>query len=164
MKADFLIRLPMDIVRLASVKYNVDENLIAAICQQESSCNPYAWRFEPGWQYFLKPDLCAKDIGCSLETERKGQACSWGLMQVMGAVLREHGFKGWFGESFTPKVNLDYGVKHLKKFIDKYPDIESAIASYNAGSPRKGADGRFINQNYVDSVLKWKAEADGVRK
>jgi hypothetical protein len=32
--------------------------------------------------------------------------------------------------------------------------MPDGIAAYNAGSPRKRADGKFENQKYVDTILK----------
>jgi soluble lytic murein transglycosylase-like protein len=79
---------------------------------------------------------------------------SWGLMQVMGAVAREYGHEGHCGLLFKPEIGLDYGCRHLKMYFDKFSDWKDAVASYNAGSPRKREDGSYQNQAYVDKVSK----------
>jgi soluble lytic murein transglycosylase-like protein len=52
-------------------------------------------------------------------------------------------------------LGLRYGIRHLLKFYTKYGDWPDALAAYNAGSPRKAADGKYLNQSYVDKVLKF---------
>jgi soluble lytic murein transglycosylase-like protein len=151
----------MDIIKRLGQLYGVDPFLIAAICQQESSGNIYAQRFEPNYRWYYEVDSCARRIRCSVSTETAGQQTSYGLMQVMGAVMRENGFAGWFGQAFDPYTNIEYGAKHLAKFLKKY-DPPSAIASYNAGSPRYIAGNKFFqNQKYVDAVLEYWSQAKG---
>lgn len=154
-------KIPMDIIERVGQRYGVDPFLIAAICMQESAGKIYAQRFEPNYQWYYQADASARILGCSFETETAGQQTSYGLMQIMGAVMREKGFTGWFGEAFAPEINIDFGTKHLASFLKKY-DPPSAIASYNAGSPRYIAGSRvFRNQKYVDAVLGYWAQAKG---
>lgn len=128
--------------------------LVKAICKQESGFDEDAYRYEPFYKYFVG------DVVHMTETERIGQKISWGLMQVMGGVMREHGFTSRF---FTracsdPSLGLRYGMLHLIKYQKRYNDWYDTIAAYNAGSPRKNEDGRYINQGYVDSVVKhWRS-------
>jgi soluble lytic murein transglycosylase-like protein len=87
------------------------------------------------------------------------QKTSFGLMQVMGAVFREYGFEGWLSQIVTsPELQLEFGCKHLSKKIRRYGK-ESGIAAYNAGSPRRKPDGKFVNQYYVDNVLRYASTA-----
>ena len=88
-------------------------------------------------------------------TERVGQMCSWGLMQVMGAVAREYGFKGYFPQLCDPVVGLRYGCLHVTKFRAKYGQWSDVIAAYNAGSPRREPTNpwSYVNQFYVNKVL-----------
>lgn len=119
---------------------------VLAVCTVESSCNPWAYRYEPGYRW---------TVGASItQNERIGQMTSWGLMQVMGGVAREHGFKGWFPELCEPSTGLRYGMLHLRKFWAKYHNWADVIASYNAGHPVT-VNGVYANQAYVDKVLKW---------
>ena len=133
---------------------NIDPFLVAAISMVESGGNPYAMRFEPKWAYAFKEKEYAKPLGSSEETEKNAQMTSWGLMQVMGTVAREHGFKGWLTELCRPELGILYGCKHLRLKLDKYKNTWEAVAAYNAGSPRLTPDGKFENQYYVDRVVR----------
>ncbi len=52
-----------------------------------------------------------------------------GLMQLMDKTAKLYNVK----DPFNPDENIKAGVKHLKMLIDKYNDIEKALAAYNAG-------------------------------
>lgn len=136
-------------IQACAAEYRLPWELVKAICQVESSMNPWAIRHEPGYRWL---------VGDSHEeTEHMGQKTSWGLMQVMGAVAREYGFTGHFPRLCVPIVGLEYGCKHLAKFHDRYKTWPEAIVSYNAGRPVK-IDGRYRNQEYLDKVLReWAA-------
>jgi hypothetical protein len=122
--------------------------LIRAFCLVESNNNTWAYRYEPQYKYLVG------DPNSISPTERIGQMISWGLTQVMGGVAREHGFTGQFTELCDPEVGLLYGMKHLQRYYSKYKDWDDAIASYNAGSPRRNESGHYVNQFYVDKVKK----------
>jgi soluble lytic murein transglycosylase-like protein len=151
MKKEYL----MDIVKSECkfLGFN-DVALIYAIIETESGWNPYAVRYEPNWQYLIKiPDKMLNALCITRDTEEQLQKFSWGLMQVMGSVARELNFTGLLTELVNPQVNVNLGIRHFKRFLDKYKKLEDAIASYNAGSPRKKSDGKYVNQEYVDKVL-----------
>lgn len=153
--------LPKDLISRIAAEHGLDRNLVAAIVLQESSGIAQAKRFEPAYRYFYKVDEFAKALDLHPDTEKDGQATSYGLMQVMGAVCREKGFKGFFTDLFDPETNLKYGCQHLKTYLDRYKNLEDAIASYNAGSPRRdAATGKYVNQAYVTSVLSRKEKLD----
>ena len=140
------------IIRAEAIDAGLPWELVQAICQVESSLNPWAMRYEPNYRWFVgRSDAMSA-------TEKAGQQISWGLMQVMGAVAREHGFTGWFPQLCEPVVGLRYGLRHLLRFHDRYQSWHDAIASYNAGSPIKLESGRYKNQHYVDEVMRaWNA-------
>ena len=117
----------------------------------ESSLDPGVFRYEPAYKYLYLLD----DKSQLSPTERIGQMCSWGLMQVMGAVARELGYTQSFPKLCYPAVGLRYGCLHLHKFKSKYSAWPDVIASYNAGSPRRslGPGSPYFNQSYVDKVL-----------
>lgn len=71
----------------------------------------------------------------------------------MGLVAREHGFSGPLERLFIPEVNLLYGCLHLARFWERYGNLEDVVASYNAGSPRRGPDGKYVNWAYVARVM-----------
>lgn len=122
--------------------------LVRAIVAVESSGNPRAVRYEPAfYERYVKGSKYPQE-------EHKLLASSLGLLQIMGLVAREHGFTGPLEQLFIPEVNLLYGCLHLARFQAKYATLEEVVASYNAGGPRRGPDGRYVNQSYVDRVLK----------
>ena len=136
------------LIKAAASRMDLPWELVQAICVTESSMNPWAIRYEPAYRWFYGT------ADALSPTERAGQQMSWGLMQVMGAVAREHGFTGWFPSLCEPTVGLNYGMRHLAGFYARYKNWPDAIASYNAGSPVKDQEGRYRNQAYVDRVLR----------
>jgi soluble lytic murein transglycosylase-like protein len=151
MKKEYL----MDIVKSECkfLGFN-DVELIYAIIETESGWNPYTVRYEPAWKYIVSiPDKKLKSLGITRITEEQLQKFSWGLMQIMGSVARELNFTGILTELVNPQLNVNLGIRHIKNFIGKYKKLEDVIASYNAGSPRKREDGKYVNQDYVDKVL-----------
>lgn len=143
-----------DLIVLKSKVYSLDKYLIGAIILVESSAIPYMTHFEPQWRYQFGVKEFAEQLSVTVETERNGQATSWGLMQVMGTVARELGFRGLFPELCLPSVGIDYGCRHLKSFFEKYYEMDSVIAAYNAGTPKLTKGGMFYNQTYVDNVMR----------
>jgi soluble lytic murein transglycosylase-like protein len=55
---------------------------------------------------------------------------------------------------YDPYMNLWLGCEYLKMLYNKYGDWNMAISAYNAGSPRYTSAGNFINQAYVNNVVK----------
>jgi soluble lytic murein transglycosylase-like protein len=143
-------------IKAAAMAEGIDPELFQAICTVESSLIPSAVRFEYKYKWHFKPEEWAKKYHFSSDTERAFQSFSYSLPQIMGAVMREYGFAGNFQELLKPdadhRVALQYGAKHLKRFLIRHKNMDEAIAAYNAGSPRYRADGKFENQGYVDKV------------
>lgn len=129
--------------------------LMAAIVAVESNDQPHAVRFEASWpaSLLINPDK-NRPWGCSVETETMLQKTSWGITQIMGANVRSLGFKGWLTELTDPALNLEYGCRFFRNLMDRWPDPADAVSAYNQGSPRKGSDGKYANQLYVDAVFK----------
>lgn len=120
---------------------------VYGVCMAESSMDPKATRYEPDYRWLYQPE--AYDF----ISEIHWQKTSLGLMQVMGAVLREYGYKPSLQSILSsPSNQLDYGCRHLSAKIRKYGAI-NGIAAYNTGSPRWG-NGKLVNQEYVDKVLR----------
>lgn len=143
------------IISLATT-YNLPVNLVKAICMVESSGIATKFRYEPGYRWLLG------NVTLMNPTEQVGQKCSWGLMQVMGAVARELGFHGDFPElCATPALGIDYGCRHLKRYYVQYNGWPDTVASYNAGHPTKIGE-RYANQSYVDQVYRWWNHLDQV--
>lgn len=142
-----------DLIEALAEIYKVKPSWIKAICIVESAMNPWATRYEPKWSYLYDVKSFAKQNIITAQTETIHQKTSWGLMQVMGSVAREHGFEDDLPMLCIPKVGLTYGVMHFNKFYDKYGDLEDALASYNAGAPRRQTNGQYQNQSYVTKVM-----------
>ena len=143
-----------------STRYGIPLDILRAIVHVESSGDPCAMRFEPGYRWLWDvrqnrpwlgtPDLFPAPAGVSRDTERMGQMTSWGPMQVMGAVAREHGFTGKYLSALCRyEIGMHYGCQHLVRYHARYGSWEEAVVSYNAGSPRKTRDGRWVNEGYL---------------
>ena len=136
----------LDAIDIIAPQYELPLDLVKAICQVESSWDRWAFRYEPGYKYLVGDKLRMTN------TERFGQMCSWGLMQVMGGVAREYGYAGPFPALCQPRIGINFGCRHLHKFFVQYLTWPDAIAAYNAGSPLTLGSGGYINQAYVDKV------------
>lgn len=140
------------LVQKTAMEFGIEIPLLEAMVLKESGGVPARTRYEPHFTYLTDVGIHAKRTGVSIDTERIGQMMSWGPLQVMGGTARELGFLGLFPELCEPATGLRFGATCLKKKIEKYPDIEEAVAAYNAGSPmREGT--RLRNQVYVDWVM-----------
>lgn len=147
-------------------KYAVDPILILAICEQESSYNPFAVRLETHFfsKYIEKMSLAT--------TSEVLLSCSFGLMQLMGESLRESGYFGWW-KSLTdspleavsqvgvvkaldwfmlhPEAQVDFGCRwYVKKRGLAGGDPKKALLIWNGGG----------DQDYPKKVL---ARADKLR-
>ena len=110
---------------------------------------------DPAW---VKAHIKAEsnwDINASRFEAHKGDA-SWGLMQVLLKTAQEV-----LGDPnltttqlINPRVNIEAGAKFLSQLWSRFGNMRDAIAAYNAGSPRLNAQGKYVNQNYVDKVTK----------
>lgn len=143
-----------------SKDFDFDPELIRALVLKESAGETFSFRHEPNYKYLWFYREFADRVGRSVTSEKFGQMCSWGPMQVMGAVAREYGFAGWFPELSIAELGVHYGCMHLKKLRDRFgPNEMDLISAYNQGSPRKTPGGLYENQTYVDAVWKLLQEA-----
>ena len=142
-----------ELIEKVAKENGVDPKLLLAICTVESSLNPFAIRYEPSYKYLFFPREIASKLGITETTERVMQSCSIGLGQIMVAVMREYGYHDHIVKAMSnPEIPLMYSAIHLKKYLEKYGDEQSAISSYNQGSDRKTPGGQFQNFIYVDKV------------
>lgn len=155
--------------------FGVPVELVGAIVLTESGGVAARWKVEPPYRYLwdvkrAKPyrmlthaeiasERAPEDFhalgGQSRDTEWWGQQASWGLMQVMGAVARENGFKEAFPALCNPEAGLHFGCAHLADLVRHYKGRygwAGVVAAYNAGSPRRDSSGHWVNQHYVDTV------------
>lgn len=98
----------------------------------------------------IKAVIVAESGGRSNAVSKAGAR---GLMQLMPATARGLGVT----DSFDPKQNIEGGTKYLKSLLDRFSDIKSAIAAYNAGpgAVRKygGIPPYSETQRYVSRVI-----------
>src|SRR5579862_1562443 len=87
---------PPDLVALAhkaAAAHSLWPELVCAVVEQESAWDPWALRYEPAFfDRYVRPQIARGNL--TDEAEARARAFSWGLMQVMGEVAREQGFKG----------------------------------------------------------------------
>jgi soluble lytic murein transglycosylase-like protein len=129
-------------IQKVAADHGLNPILVAAVCRVESNFDTWAMRFEPGWRWWITPARWARLVGVSRRTEEVAQACSWGLMQVMGATARSmHGFASDLPRLCIPEVGLDVGCRHLALLIKRHGTIQRALSAYNTGRPqtRQGA-------------------------
>lgn len=163
-------------IRTAASAYALPYSLIAAQVTVESGGNQYAHNPEPKYHYMwdvrlrrpfrpLTPAEIASEIPpddfyailptVPRDAEWQDQQASWGLMQVMGAVAREMGFRGPFlTQLVEPVLNLDFGCRKLAGELKwAHGNVPQALAAYNGG--RRGNETPpYRNQEYADKVLR----------
>ncbi|MEW5923050.1 MAG: transglycosylase SLT domain-containing protein [Candidatus Zixiibacteriota bacterium] len=106
-------------------------------------------------KYKLNPDL----IKSVVMTESGGDATAVspagakGLMQLTDTTAADMGVR----DVFDPTDNIEGGTKYLRKLIDRFGDIEKALAAYNAGPARVEKYGGIPpyteTQQYVKTVI-----------
>lgn len=161
--------------------------LLAAVVEQESGGDPAAWNPEPRYRYFWNVktgapfrrvselEIAAKfppddfpALAGDPDNEWWGQQASWGLMQIMGAVAREHGYRGKYLPALVadPATNLAIGAAHLAAAVRwasrLYVGLEAGrqaaatragLAAYNGGRAANAPTGTLRNGAYADKVL-----------
>lgn len=96
------------LARSTASKHALDTALVCAVVEQESSWDTHAIRYEPAFRALYVAPLKLPP------TEEIARSISWGLMQVMGQVAREHGFSGKFLSALCdPATGLDIGCAVL---------------------------------------------------
>jgi soluble lytic murein transglycosylase-like protein len=118
--------------------------LVCAVVEQESAWNAWALRYEPAfYARYVEPQLAR---GTVLDpTEARTRAFSWGLMQVMGQVAREHDFAGAsLAELCEPATGLAVGCRVLAaKIAAAEGNVARALLLWNGGG----------NRDYAAAVL-----------
>lgn len=156
-----------EVIKKAAAKHGLRPDLVAAVCFVESDFNPKAVRHEPQFQKtYIDSNPRYKDLPGADEAHmipmRKLLASSLGIMQVMGVVAVEAGLPVKDIETLLDvAIGLEHGCRKLAKLTNKYGSLEAGCAAYNAGSPRRKADGTFVNQGYVTRVLSKAGEYRG---
>jgi soluble lytic murein transglycosylase-like protein len=131
-----------ELIQLATsvaAKHSLDHTLVCAIVEQESSWDTYSLRYEPAFRSrYVAP------LGLPL-SEEITRSISWGLMQVMGQVAREHGCAAKFLSALCePATGLEIGCSVLaSKMSAAAGDLPLALALWNGGA----------NPDYSSEVL-----------
>lgn len=164
-------------IAAAAGRHGLDPVLVGALVHVESGLNPYAWNPEPRYRYLWdvrahapfrrltlleqETEIPPKDFNMlagDRDQEWWAQQASWGLMQVMGALARELGFRGpYLTELVDPALNLSLGCEHLGRLVRwAKGNTTQALAAYNGG---KGGNEvmPFRNLDYAVKVLKTQA-------
>ncbi len=128
----------ISLAHAAAVKHALDPSLVCAMVEQESD-GTHAMRYEPAFRARYVAPLALPP------TEEIARSTSWGLMQVMGQVAREHGFTGKFLSVLCePSAGLDVGCAVLAaKLATTSGDITRALLLWNGGA----------NPDYAAQVL-----------
>ena len=113
------------------------------------------YNIEPAW---IKAHIKAEsnwDVNASRYEAHKGDA-SWGLMQLLLKTGQEVLGNPTLNTTqlMQPRVNIEAGTKFLSQLWARFGNMRDTIAAYNAGSPRLNAQGKYVNQLYVDKVEK----------
>jgi soluble lytic murein transglycosylase-like protein len=145
--------------------------VVLALIEQESTGNPWAYRPEPRYRYFvnvktkrpfrdLSPDEIASKIAPpdfpylagSRNQEWWGQQASFGLTQIMGAVAREQGFDGPYLTALCdPVTNIEMCCRILASALRwSGGNVRLALGSYNAG---RGGASSAVGRAYAEKVL-----------
>lgn len=129
--------------------HRIDPTLVQAVCHHESGWNPWATRYEQGFfdRYVSEVRMpTVQTFGiCSSVTERRLRATSFGLMQIMGQVARESGYKAVFlTQLCDPYPGLEYGCIKLARCLKaNNNDPRGALLMFNGGA----------DSGYPDKVL-----------
>lgn len=132
----------ISLAKIVAVQYELTPSLVCGICEQESSWNPDATRYEPAFYVrYIEPlinNMVIVDMA-----EAKNRATSFGLMQVMGEVARELGYAGPFPFA-DPEVGIRWGCEKFARCVSvSKGDVIAALLRYNGGS----------NQEYPRQVI-----------
>src|SRR5271155_6176946 len=129
----------LSLARDAATKHSLDPALVCAVVEQNSAWAAHAIRYEPAFRTrYVAP------LGLP-PTEEIARSMSWGLMQVMGQVAREHGFHGPLLSSMCdPAVGLAIGCTVLAaKLAARAGNVPRGLTLWNGGG----------NPDYAAQVL-----------
>jgi soluble lytic murein transglycosylase-like protein len=135
-----------------ATQYRFDADLFAAQIQQESSGDPWAFRFEPAFfRRYIRDNPQAR----TPPEYGPLAACSYGLMQIMLETACSIGFAMRPEQLFVPEVNLEYGSTYLRQLLDRYHgDVQKALAAYNGGPGAVVNGPPYRTQDYVNAVYR----------
>lgn len=129
----------IDLTRAIASAHELDPALVCAVVEQESAWDSHAMRYEPGFRARYVAPLRLPP------TEEIARSISWGLLQVMGQVAREHGFEEKFLSALCdPAAGLQIGCMVLAaKLAAAAGNVPRGLALWNGGA----------NSDYAAQVL-----------
>ena len=133
----------IELARSIAAAHGLEPALVCAVIEQESSWNPWAVRYEPGFlSRYVAPLYTAGKLSA---TEAYTRAMSWELMQVMGQVAREFGFAAdSLPQLCDPATGVELGCRILaKRMARARGDVPAALLAWNGGA----------NPDYPSEVL-----------
>ena len=122
------------LARRIAAAHGIEPALVCAVIEQESDWDPWAVRYEPGFlARYVAPLYTAGKFSA---TEAYTRSMSWGLMQVMGQVARESGFKqSSLAELCDAATGLEFGCRVLAKRLARSKgDVRAALLAWNGGA------------------------------
>jgi len=130
----------VSLARKTALAHSLDPALVCAVVEQESSWNPWAMRYEPlFFTKYVAPLYTNNKISAS---EAYARGFSWGLMQVMGQVAREHSYTEPFLSALCdPNDALEVGCKVLRK---KFDSVAQTILSAPGASAQNDVIARAL--------------------
>jgi soluble lytic murein transglycosylase-like protein len=139
-----------ELIKLHATRHNLDPELVAAVVLQESAGQATEKRLENGFyrKYVRKTETIGNvppgpdDVPASVEAVLR--STSFGLMQIMGQVAREFGFKNrWLSDLEDRGINLNLGCQIFSKHLRDRGSVRLALLRWNGGG----------NAHYDDEVI-----------
>jgi hypothetical protein len=121
------------LARDAATRHGIDAALVCAVIEQESNWDTNAMRYEGAFRTrYVAP------LGLP-PTEEIARSISWGLMQVMGQVAREHGFAEKFLSGLClPESGVEVGCAVLADKIAKAGGQVGHVDAVGVGASSPG--------------------------
>lgn len=171
------------LIEAASGAHGIPAAVICGVISQESAWDTYSMRYEPDFTARYVVPTYPK----SSPTFRVQAGSSWGLMQLMGLVSRELGYRDNYLYLLKPEVGIEWGCRKLaaltKRYgvgrgrLDEYGTRgilgQDVISAYNQGGDKfldLDGDGvhdlgeEYRNEGYVDAVMGFAAAFEQLLK
>lgn len=125
------------LAKMTAGTFGLDPALVCAVVEQESAWDTNAIRLEQGfYQRYVKKQKLEDPM------EAVGRSVSFGLMQVMGQVAREHGYGGDFRALCQdPAMGIQIGCTVLKKKLARVGNnLTEGLLAWNGGARKEYPD------------------------
>jgi soluble lytic murein transglycosylase-like protein len=120
--------MTLSLAQTAARKYGLQAALVCAVIEQESSWDATALRMEPLFYLRYVQPLRLPP------TESVMRSTSFGLMQILGQVARELGYRDSFDALCDVETNLELGCHHLGNKLDAAGgDVTKGLLLWNGG-------------------------------